>query len=255
MLEWLQRLFWGEHAAPKPPPQATPEELKSYRLPELPAALNGNDPVKRREAIDELLRKADPRAPAFEDDKLAKQVLRLRLESDWKQRSSAAQELGNSGDARVLPWLVDAMTDPNECANTRSHAGGALRELVQRGLVEEVVTLLSHPDETVCGAAALAFEDSGKVSVVPALLQLLPRESWQAARSLGSLNAPGVFEALVAALDSSDPTFAGNAAMSLAKLGDPRAFEPLEKARQTWRDKVAPTNALIELRRKCPKPD
>ena len=73
------------------------------------------------------MRTAPGGAPS--ERKLAELVLKLRCSDDWQKRSHAADDLGSAGDPRSLAWLVDAMTDPNESLNTRSHAGGALRGL------------------------------------------------------------------------------------------------------------------------------
>ncbi len=116
-------------------------------------------------------------------------------------RTTAAEALGNLGDARAVEPLIKALGDGDE--DVRHAAAGALGKLGDIRAVEPLIKALGDGD--------------GRVR----------RE---AARALGKLGDTRAVEPLIKALGGGDGRVRREAARALGKLGDARAVEPLINA-------------------------
>jgi len=166
-------------------------------------------------------------------------------------RVNAAEALGEIRDQSALEPLLAALDDAS--ASVAAAAAHALGKLKNPRALEPLLTALDHESIDVATAAARALGDLGDPAAGPALLALLPeggkfaaipaggppRENYlsdvvclraTAAKSLGRIKAPNVFDALAASLADESCDLRAAAAEGLAALQDPRAVDPLAKA-------------------------
>ncbi|TET44758.1 HEAT repeat domain-containing protein [candidate division TA06 bacterium] len=118
--------------------------------------------------------------------------------ADEGLRKNAIAALGYFGD-RGVPLLVEFLEDDNK--EIRPVAIGALGYTRSRAVVKPLVELLSSEDVHTRIGAIMSLQRLGDTTAVPALIEVLTYEG-------------------------DDAVFA---AMALAKIGDPRALEPLKE--------------------------
>ena len=174
------------------------------------AALRSDDPVRRRTALEEVIRRA-PAAPAAEADRFRAALARaLPAEKDSAARALAARALGVLGGAAAAPALLAALPGETEPAP-------------QEALVEALGSLPAEAVARPLSRIAFGDGDPAPRSLAVAALGLLPGEGplrallalegtthpWpvEAAvvRALGLRDAPEAAERVLAALRSSDP--------------------------------------------------
>ena len=146
-------------------------------------------------------------------------------------RAAAMKVLGRIGDARVVPWLVDAFTDWND--DVREEAGRALVALGAELSLAPLVAALSHEHEWIRSNAASTLGALDAPGAVAPLVRALEREdTWLVhstlAQALGVLRAREGVAALIGVLDEDRVTW--RAAQALALIGDPSALPALARA-------------------------
>ena len=100
-------------------------------------------------------------------DKVDDLILRMRGDTDYKVRLSAALSLGKLGDRRAIPALVDGLADPDK--SVRLVAAGALGKLVDAGApLEQRAQALAALDSAARGDP----EDSVRVQAQRSLVAL-----------------------------------------------------------------------------------
>jgi HEAT repeat protein len=187
------------------------------------ADLHSPNITTRDNAARELGKTRDPRAV----DAL---LLDLQAE-DWKVRRNAAQALGEARDKRAVEPLLTALDD--HIATVRCRAAVALGRLKDPRAIEPLIAAwLTSSSSDLARDALAAVRKFGKASV-PALLnvlQLMPQERKRVLRVLGEFNHPAAVDALLAALQDSDPQIRFVVAETLTNVQDQRAREPLRAA-------------------------
>ncbi len=128
-------------------------------------------------------------------------------------RRAALNSLGAIGDPRGVPVAIDALADPTD--RVRWSAIGCLAELGGQEAREVLAARLTHPEDDVLAATALAWLRDARAA--PALLAAVER-----------------------------PGFAGNVfrspAVALAWLNDPTTVSPLRAALESLADRWAASN-------------
>lgn len=175
---------------------------EEHAVPDYVSQISSGSRTERKQAAFELA-KALKRGEAKRYPNLFGQVTELYSRSkndDPMVRRYLTVVLGNLGDKRATPLLLDATSDPD--AETRIYALWALGEL-------------RDPRSTAALVKAAADEDSGirKMAVY----------------SLGEQGTPDVVPALAAAVNDPVPDVRFNAAVSLARFNDPRALPVLQE--------------------------
>jgi HEAT repeat protein len=111
----------------------------------------------------------------------------------------------------------------------------ALGEIGDRSSFDAMVALLDDPEDTVARAAASAFEKLRDPRAGAPLIGVLGdtgRTTFvrsYAAMALGALGGPEAVEPLLTALESSDALLRRAAGRALARIGDQRVRERLER--------------------------
>ena len=155
------------------------------------------------------------RAPTLEDEPLAittpdAEMVGMSVEAllaslaqlrrgNWRARQSAVTALGERGDARAVPALLDALKD--ESSHVRWSAVRALSAIDDNKVVPGLLTALRDEDATVIDAAAEALGRIGRAA------------------------QPG----LLRALKERRPEVRGTAVEALGRMGNSKAVRPLRK--------------------------
>ena len=159
--------------------------------------------------------------PNVEELKAKRDVLGLikplEYQQDWRVRTSAAEALGQIGDARAFEPLIAALKDQN--AFVRTSAAKALRQIGARA-VEPLVAALADTNEPIRQASAEALAKIGG----PALEVLAVRVSdpdrhvrWRAASALGKTSDPRALDLLRTAKSDPDQSVREVATEGLAR--------------------------------------
>lgn len=177
-------------------------------------------------------------------------------------RAAAAVALGRIGDPAATDALIEVLADPFNTGTAASTALGrlspppvdrlvetmrdedhwrraravvALGECGDASAFEAMAALLDDPEVPVRRAAAAALGKLGDARAVPLLTTMVSRSDESAfvrsyaAVSLGALKDRSSIEALVEALDSSEPLLRRAAARALCRIDDPRPRKRLER--------------------------
>lgn len=136
-------------------------------------------------------------------------------DADAATRSGAIVDLSKLDDARVLPALLDVLTQERNSL-VLEDAAWALTRLGDTA-VSPVVELLQHDDARV---------------------------RHQAAHTLGKLGRPQAVDALIAALADADATVAQKAAVALGQIGDSRGAAALAERLDHASDEVVNTVSI-----------
>src|SRR5687767_15343541 len=90
------------------------------------------------------------------------------LESyDWKVRAHAADDLGETGDAKAVPLLVEALYDESQFI--RMAAARSLGRLADKKAVPALIEALEDPMFIVRQNALWALGEIGDPSAIPAI--------------------------------------------------------------------------------------
>jgi HEAT repeat protein len=206
----------------------------SEQFPAVIGALNDPDPVVRLAAVQALRRlRGEGLVEALED--------RCR-DADANVRAESARTLGNLGERKALSKLVDLLRDSN--GFVRAAAAEALGKLGDRSATAALIEVLTGDKR----ATAQASEQDGLViGTQPGPLTEIARmkmveEKIIAAKALGDIRDPASVDSLIErGLKAEDAGLRAESAVSLGKIGEPRATEPLEAAVRPYYE-AAPTD-------------
>ena len=151
---------------------------------------------------------------------------------DLIARMQAIEALGQVGDARVVPSLLEALKDPN--IQVQYIAIKALGELRDKRAVEPLVEALEHRDPGIVSAAALALGELRDKRAVEPLMTILSNTEQGVFRlgtiqTLGVLKDPRATALLTEQLDDTSVQVRRIATEALGEIGDRGAIAPLLK--------------------------
>lgn len=193
------------------------------QVPSILEALNDPDPIVRLAAV-QALRKV-------QGEGLIDALEAKCSDADANVRAESARALGNLGDRKALPKLVELLRDSN--GFVRGAAAEALGHLGDRSATTALIQVLtgekrqpnagSEQEGLVIGTQASALPEIAKVKLV--------EEKIIAAKALGDIHDPAAVDSLIErGLKAEDPGLRAESAVSLGKIGEPRAVKPLEAA-------------------------
>jgi len=211
-----------------------------------------------------------PEPPQGQDTADLEDLLKATRDPDWKTRWDAVNALGNMGDPRAIPVLVErALYDDNSHPRWRSlwalsavgiegseavplllaaletedpvvrrNAAVALAFFSQPEAIPELLAGLGDPDEFRRWEAVFSLRDIGDAEVAGALAVLLDettepadRVRGEAALTLGRIGGDEVVPALLNAVQNDrSPQVRWRAASALSRLGDASLVTQLEQA-------------------------
>jgi HEAT repeat protein len=193
------------------------------QLPAVIAALNDTDPMVRFAAVQALRR--------LRGDSVGEALDAKCNDTDANVRAEAARTLGILGERKALPKLVDLLRDSN--GFVRAAAAEALGRLGDRSATSALIGVLtgdikqsapaSDQDGLVIGTQPGPLPEIAKMKVI--------EEKIIAAKALGDIRDPASVDSLIErGLKAEDAGLRAESAVSLGKIGEPRAIEPLEAA-------------------------
>jgi HEAT repeat protein len=91
----------------------------------------------------------------------------LASDEDWDRRVRAAERLGEIGDARAIPALIEALRDKNLLV--RMAAARALGEIGDAGAVPALIEALRDESDSVQLDAAVALNNIGTLDALAAV--------------------------------------------------------------------------------------
>ncbi|MBC8492916.1 MAG: HEAT repeat domain-containing protein [Chloroflexi bacterium] len=148
-------------------------------------------------------------------------------------RWHAATALGEIGDSRAVECLIHVLGDEDQ--DVAKRAAEALGRIGDGAAVEHLIPFLKHdPRSGVPRKAAESLERLGwrpKDDAEKADC-LLAKQEWNELATLGK----AAVESLIWAMDIDDGALRHDAAVTLGKIGDPRAVKPLIRAWRADRD-------------------
>lgn len=238
-------------------------------VPALIEVLKASDRDVQRSAIEEVgnVRKVvvDPRIDALKNSKMSAckalgqlgdaravpALIEMIKDSYWDVRKSVAKALEQSGSAAV-PALIEALK--NNDRDVRRYAAEALGQISDvRAVPALIEALQDRAWDVVRQRAVDALRRLGNLSALDVLLESLlanyrdVRRS--AAQALGFLEDPQAVPALIKALEDNDRYVRKSAAEALGRLGDARAVPALIEALKdsNWDVQESVTEALEQL--------
>lgn len=199
------------------------------QIPAVTEALNDSDPIVRLAAVQALRR--------LQGEGLIEALEAKCNDADANVRAESARALGNLGDRKALPKLVELLQDSN--GFVRSAAAEALGQLGDRTATTALIQVLtgekrqpvtgSEQDGVVIGTEPGPLADITKMKVL--------QEKIIAAKALGDIRDPAAVDSLIErGLKAEDPGLRAESAVSLGKIGEPRAVKPLEAAVRPYYD-------------------
>ena len=162
----------------------------------------------------------------------------LNNNDEWV-RSAAAETLGNLGDKKAAPSLIDFL---GEIASSANYSGlskafligsvtSALEELADKRVVPALIRIFNESDETVQWSVAGVLGKLKAKSAAPFLIMGLrdgeERRSQFFVEALGELGDARAVPALIDVLNDSQTYDRVRAALALAKLGEERGVSVL----------------------------
>jgi HEAT repeat protein len=201
------------------------------QVPYVMDALNDADPVVRLAAV-QALRKLQ--GPGMLDALQAK-----CHDADPNVRAESARALGTIGDHKAVPKLVELLHDDN--GFVRSAAAESLGQLGDRTATVALIQVLtgekphpasvSDPNGLVISAQPGALPEIARLKIV--------EEKINATKALGDIRDPVAVDALIeSGLKAEDPGLRAESAVSLGKIGESRAIQPLEATVRPYYDTV-----------------
>jgi HEAT repeat protein len=159
-------------------------------------------------------------------------LIGLLKDSSSSVRWIAASALGEIGDKRAVLPLIGSLEDSDE--NVRQEAASALGEIGDKRAVLPLISSLKDSYWWVRRRAALALEKMGwkprsQDEMIAYLLALEKRDE------LVKIGEPAV-EPLIGSLRDSDWRTRRSAALTLGKIGDPRALPELKRVAREDKD-------------------
>lgn len=208
------------------------------------ALLHHADPVVRRASAKTLTLIADP-------ETVSPLVHALINDGDTVVKGSSVGALARIGEASV-PVLLEILASPDHPESTKGHAAWALAFIgteAKEYLYREIHAESEAVRAAVVGAIAKIAQDSGEEEAFSVLVNALddPSETvrCEAAAVLGNLAYKPAVCRLVPLLDHPEGETRKSAALSLMKIKDTGAIEPLQKALE--RESEGSIVAVIKL--------
>jgi HEAT repeat protein len=207
----------------------------SEQLPAVIGALNDTDPVVRFAAVQALRR--------LRGDDVVEALNAKCNDTDANVRSESARTLGILGERKAVPKLVELLRDSN--GFVRSAAAEALGKLGDRSATSALIEVLTGDDKQ---AVSSSEQDGLVIGTQPGPLPEIARikvieEKIIAAKALGDIRDPSSVDPLIEhGLKSEDAGLRAESAVSLGKIGEPRAVEPLKDAVRPYYE-AAPADA------------
>jgi len=158
------------------------------------------------------------------------QILQKFLDDpDSQVQVTAAEVLGESGEAKVIKKLIDLLQDSYE--EVRRRAARVLGELQAKEAAPDLIKLLKDLDGDVRFSAAYALGQLGATRAIPSLVELLKDPDTDvrkcAAYALGQLGATQAIPSLVELLKNPAADVRFSAAYALGQLGATQAIPSL----------------------------
>jgi HEAT repeat protein len=205
------------------------------QLPAVIEALNDTDPVVRLAAVQALRR--------LKGDNVVEALEATCNDADANVRAESARTLGMLGERKSLPKLVKLLRDSN--GFVRSAAAEALGRLGDQSATSALIRVLtgdnkpaapaSGQDGLVIGTQLGPLPEFARMKVV--------EEKIIAAKALGDIRDPASVDSLIeSGLQAEDAGLRAESAVSLGKIGEARAVEPLEAAVRPYY-RIAPSDA------------
>lgn len=168
-------------------------------------------------------------------------------DADTQTRIEAIRELGELGDRRALPALIELLQE-GESDEVRSNAAWALGQLGDGQAIDELLQALQNPSSQLRTSAILALAKLHALQALDEIIQLLITDESTSVRStaalaLGELRDEQAVDGLMEALQDRRRSVRGNAAWALGEIGDPSVIAALERALQAEADES--TRSLI----------
>ena len=184
-------------------------------------ALNDADPVVRLAAVQALRRlRGDGVVDALDAE---------CSDTDANVRAESARTLGILGERKSLPKLVELLRD--SYGFVRAAAAEALGKLGDRSATSALIGVLTGDNKPTEPASE---QDGLVIGTQPGPLPEIARmkmveEKIIAAKALGDIRDPVAVDSLIErGLKAEDAGLRAESAVSLGKIGEPRAIEPLE---------------------------
>ena len=173
--------------------------------------------------------KQSPEGTTSGSEKEFQKLIKALGNKDASVRKSAAEGLGELGDARAVRWLLLRLKDEDNLVGVR--AAEALGK-IGTPAVQPLVNTLRVQDSWVWVRAVRALGEIGTPAVEPLLIALKDDDSSArlrsgAANALGGIGDARAVEPLLIALKDDEMSVRLRAAEALGKIGDARAVEPL----------------------------
>jgi HEAT repeat protein len=162
------------------------------------------------------------------DERASSALLPLLSADDLQTTKDALLTIGMTGDAMVLPALLNALHEPLE--EVGQFAAKAICDL---SYIEDITPLLASTDAASSDTRMLTLFTLGHVGdarAVESLIDALQHDPslqlrYVAAQILGAIGDTRAVEPLADALTASDASLRQAAAVSLARLGDDRGWD------------------------------
>ncbi len=173
------------------------------------------------------------------DEKNVPGLIRALRHPEVAVQYEAVEALGDLQDTAAIKPLVEVLSR-DEYSAIRWKAAEALSKIGSPA-VDDLVSVLSNPDEDVRWKAAIALGEIGDARAVDPLIRLLGDEDRfvksRAAYALGKIGKPGV-AALSRVLAEGEPGARWGAAIALGQIRDPDSASALVRALGDRNDSV-----------------
>jgi HEAT repeat protein len=193
------------------------------QLPAVIGALKDADPVVRLAAVQALRR--------LRGDSVVEALDAKCNDTDANVRAESARTLGILGERKALPKLVELLRDSN--GFVRAAAAEALGKLGDRSATSALIEVLTGDQKQTAPASE---QDGLVIGTQPGPLPEIARmkmveEKIIAAKALGDIRDPASVDSLIErGLKAEDAGLRAESAVSLGKIGEPRASGPLQAA-------------------------
>jgi HEAT repeat protein len=192
-------------------------------------ALNDENMYVRRAAVSVL--------GELKPDKAILALVGSFQDEDWQIRLQAPDILVEFGN-ETEKHLLEALKNDNKWIKVG--AANVLGRIGSEGAVLPIMSLLNNQERMVRDEAAVALSRLNSKVAVKALLDLLKHETSyvreEAAWVLGEMRSKAAVRSLIQVLDDGDMGWM--AAVSLGKIGDENAIEPLKKKMENQDSRV-----------------
>ncbi len=172
---------------------------------------------------------------------------------DWHVRMDAAEALGQLGDERAVPHLIEALRD--ESHHVRREAAEALGHIGDRRALEPLIRALRNEWGDEDSPILAAIERLGeRRAIEPIIRSLRFKSRWmreEVDESLGKIQDAVRAEPVVEVIADRDRNLQWNSDL-MRRIGDAREIEPISEALEyetklsRWREKYSPREGREE---------